>query len=487
MTSAGRVLRNAGVQVVAEVVSKGATLVLYGVFAREVGKAGFGEFSFILSLGGLLLVFAGPGAEDVLAREVTRDRARLRQLLWGAVSIKGGLGGIAVLAAVAIVAVGHGAGHLAATMALLALSLLTDALAKSVHAVFVVLEDMRPVAAALMLQRITTAVVGIAVLLSGGGVVTVCAVFLSGSVVGALYACWRLRRRIAIPRFELSGAAWSWLFRAALPLGVSSVFTIVLFRVDTVILAVLDTDVAVGLYGAAYRLLDATLFLSFAFVTAMIPTLARANRDTSPSLALAYSSALKAAVAMLFPLGTVFALFADPITRLLYGDDFADAATALRLLGGTAALFGVSQLSTATLIFQNRQAWVPWVTGSLLAFNVALNFALIPSWSLAGAAFATTATELIRAGVTVYLVHRLAGRIPGLRVLLSPVLGCVAMVGVWLALGAGLAVIPIALAVYGLTLLGLDHRLYPRDLRIVLDAVARRGSAAPVAGGPSGS
>lgn len=476
MTSARRVLRNTGVQIVADVVSKGAALVLYGVFAREAGRAGFGEFMFIFSLAALLIVFAGPGTDDLLAREVARDRGRLPRLLWGSLALKAGLGGIAVLVAVAITVVGYDAPHVSVAIALLATSMLVDTFAKSLHATFVALEDMLPPAAALLLQRLATAIVGVAIILAGGGLVALCTVFLVGSLVGLVYPAWRLARRISIPRLELSREACRWLFFAALPLGVSGIFTIVLFRVDTLILALLDTKVAVGLYGSAYRLLDATLFVSFAFVTALVPTLARARRDTSPSLASAYSSALKAAVAMLLPIGTVFALFAEPLMRLLFGAGFEDAATALRLLGGTAALFGISHLSTATLIFQNRQAWVPWVTGSLVVFNVALNFALIPIWSLDGAAAATTATEIVRAFIVVWLVRRIAGHVGGVRVVLTPVLGCLAMVGVWAALGSSLLVVPVAVAAYLLTLLGLDHRLYPSDLRIVLDALMRRGS-----------
>lgn len=477
MYATRRVMRNTVVQVAAELFSKGAALVLYGVLAREAGRAGFGEFIFIFSLAALLIVFAGPGTDDVLARDVARERGRLKPLFWASLTIKAALGAVAVLAAVTITLVGGDPPRLAVAIALLSSSMLVDALTKSLQATFVALEDMRPAAAAQLVQRCATAVVGIAALLAGGGTVALCAVFLGGSLLGLAYASRRLAQRIAFPRPELSPDACRRLFIAALPLGVSGIFTIVLFRVDTVILTLLDTKVAVGLYGSAYRVLDATLFLTFAFVTAMVPTLARAGLSTVPSLADTYSSALKAAVAMLFPIGTVFALYAEPIARLCFGSGFEGAATALRLLGGTAALFGVSQLSTATLIFQNRQAWVPWVTGSLMLFNVALNFILIPTWSLNGAAFATTATEVLRAVVTASLVRRLAGPIRATRVVLTPLLGCLAMVVVVFALGSSLLGLPVALAAYALTLLGLDRRLYPSDFRIVIQALARRRAA----------
>ena len=129
-----------------------------------------------------------------------------------------------------------------------------------------------------------------------------------------------------------------------------------------------------------------------------------------------------------------------------------------------------------TLICQNRQAWVPWVTGSLVVFNVALNFIVIPLLSLQAAAIATTATERARAIVVVTLARRVVGSVSLPRVTLSPVLGCLGMAGVCALLGTGLAVLPLAAAVYFATLVALERRLYPHDLRIVLDAVIRRRS-----------
>ena len=135
---------------------------------------------------------------------------------------------------------------------------------------------------------------------------------------------------------------------------------------------------AVGLYSSAYRLLESTLFISYAFVAAVLPTLSRLCPTTSPTIAEAYALGLKGIVAVLLPIGTAFVLFAEPVIRLIYGDDFLPAVSAMRLLGAAAALYGVSYLGSYLLVSQDRTRVIPWVTAAVAVLNIALNLALIP-------------------------------------------------------------------------------------------------------------
>jgi O-antigen/teichoic acid export membrane protein len=468
------VARNAGFQVGAEVVSKVASLLLYAVMARSLGQAGFGHFTFAFSLAGLFVVFAAPDVENVLTRDVARDRSALGGMFWNALGLKLVLGSLAVALAVIVSAVAEDVADLPVAVGLLGIGLLGELMAKVPYATFLAYDDMRPVATTVVLQRLATAAVGIAVLAAGGGLVEISAVFAASSLAALAMAMWRFARVIGMPPLRLGGVAARHLLRAGLPLGISAVFTAALFRIDIVILAWLDDAEAVGLYGAAYRLLDATLFLSYSLVAALLPVLSRLTPSSTPSIGEAFTAGAKVLTVGLFPLGVGAALFAEPIMRLVYGEDFTGGATALRLLGGTIALFGLSYLSSAVLVAQDRQRVIPWVSGVVAAENIALNFALIPPLSLDGAALATTLTELTRACATTYLATRATGPIPIARVLVGPLAGCAAMVAAWLIAGDGVLGIALAAVAYPVVLVGLERRLHPHDLRLIADTVLRR-------------
>lgn len=470
MTHAHVIARNAAVGVAAEVISKVTSVVLYAVMARELGQAGFGEFTFVISLCMLLLVLAGPGTNDILTREIARDRATLPKLLWSAISVKSVLGVPAIALAYLIAAMAGYDTDVQLAVVLLGASQLVETVSKSLQSTFLAYDDLRPVAKALLLQRTTTTVVGIAVLATGGGLVAISAVFLLGAVLAPIYLFRQLISLRGWVPVTLSLTAARQLYVLAFPLGLSAVFTTVLFRVDAVILAWFKPDAIVGLYGAAYRVLDSTLFLSWTFVSALMPTLSRGGEGHTS----AFQGGSKVLLAVLAPIGLIFALFAEPIMRIIYGPDYTDGATALRLLGATAMLFGLSHLAQTTLVTQDRQKVIPWLTGGFAIQNVALNFVLIPPLSLEGAALATSITEVTRC--TVLFVLARPGHISLVRIAIGPVGAGLVMVGIWALNLPGLVALLIAPLAYAGTLYLIESRLYPADLELLKELMLRRRS-----------
>jgi O-antigen/teichoic acid export membrane protein len=464
------IARNAAVGIAAEVISKVASIVLYAVMARKLGQDGFGEFTFAISLAILMMVLSGPGTNDILVRDIARDRASLGPLFWNAIGLKIVLGLAAVLLTFVVVVLAGYSTEVQIAMLLLGASQLMETVSKTLQACFIAYDDLRPVAKALLLQRTSTTILGLGTLAVGGSLVAISAVFLVGAMLATFYLFRQfLTLRGWVP-VSLSPAAARKLYVVAFPLGLSAIFTTLLFRVDAVILAWFKPEAVVGLYGAAYRVLEGTLFLSWTFVAALMPTLSRGGEGH----AAAYQGGSKVLLVVLAPIGLTFALFAEPIMRLVYGPDYADGATALRLLGGTAVLFGISHLAQTTLVTQDRQKLLPWLTGAFAIENIMLNLALIPSLSLNGAALATTITEITRCTVLFFLAQRRAGDISFVRISVGPVGAGLIMVGIWALNAPGLVALLVAPLFYAGTLYLIESRLYPADLTLLKELVLRR-------------
>src|SRR5688572_2511981 len=71
-----RAAKNVGVRALAEIVGKLATLILFGVMARELGETRFGIFIFALAYLGIVITPVGLGMDPYLLRVVAADRAR---------------------------------------------------------------------------------------------------------------------------------------------------------------------------------------------------------------------------------------------------------------------------------------------------------------------------------------------------------------------------------------------------------------------------
>jgi O-antigen/teichoic acid export membrane protein len=473
------IARNAGVQAAADILGKVASLAFYVVMARELGKHGFGDFTFALSLALVLTVFAEFGTDEMITRTVAVERGTARQLLTDALLVKIAFGSAGVIAAVVVAVVGGYSAEVQISVAILAVAAVVELLAKSFYAIFQAYDDMRPIAASFIVQRFVTAAVGIAAMLAGGGVVAVSAIYLGGALLALAYGATRLARLVR-PSRMVSGARARALVRASAALGVGMLLNTALFRIDAVMLSQFKGNGAVGLYGVAYRLLESTLFISYTFVSALLPTLSRLSPQTTPSIGEAFEVGLKLIVSALLPLGAVFVLFAEPIIHLLYSSEYDAAVPAVRLLGVAAAFYGVTYLTGYVLIAQRRQRVLPWITLVVLVLNVGLNLIVIPAYSFKGAAAVTSVSEVALSVGSLYFALRVTGAVSLRRIATSAVIGCLAIGAVAAVIGTGFLGLVVAAVLYPLVVLGVERSLFPADVQMLLGVLRRRPPIADV-------
>lgn len=472
MTTLRTVARNTMFQAGGEVLTKIASLAFYVVMARQLGSAGFGDYMFALSLVVLLTSLAGFGTDGLLTREVARDREALHRLFWNSIALKVVLGAVLTGVALLVTVLGDYSGAVNAAVVLLAVGTLLELLAKTVGATFLAFDDLRPVATGLIIQRFSTAAVGIAALVAGAGIVPVSGIYLAGAVLGLGYVTQALYRHEIRPRREVSLQRAREVAAQAVPFGLMLIFSTIVFRVDSTMLSLYKGAEAVGLYSAAYRALESTLFLPYAIEAALFPTFSRLTRDRG--LGAAYEGGLKAVAAISAPIGVAFLLFGGPILELLYGAEYRSAEAAMHWLGGAAALYGISFLSVSVLAAQRRTRVLTTTVGGVMVFNVLLNLYVIPRWSLTGAAAVTTITEATQAVVLGVLARRVTGPVSSRRILAGPVPAAAAMAGVALLAGTGLLAFAAAGATYVAVLVLVERTLYPDDLSSFTGLVRRR-------------
>jgi O-antigen/teichoic acid export membrane protein len=472
-----RVLANTGYRLLADVGGKLGSVVLFVVMGRKLGDEVFGVFTFAFSLVALTTALADFGQDKVLTREVARDRRLLDRYFLNTLALKLVVAVPVLGAAVAALALAGKSGRTITVVALLGAAVLVDLLTSTAYATFQAFERMEFVPIALITERFVTAAAGIAALLLGAGVVPVAAVFLGGALLAFVLALRLLVRHVVRPRLRLESRYWWPLMRAAAPIGLAGVAGVVLFRVDTVMLAAFKSDDAVGNYGAAYRLFESTLFLSWAVGAAAYPVYSR--RSGEP-LAGVYERTLKLLVALVLPFAVGAAVLGDRVIGILYGDDFDTAGRALQLLSPAIVFYAVAYLAGYLLVSQDRPVVLTAVYVAVAAENILANLVLIPAYSLNGAAAGTSISEALAAVALGWAAWRAGGAVDLRRVFAGPALaaGVAAAVMVslrdefWLAVAAGVPA-------YALTLLAFERTVFPND------AGALWSSLRPARGGSS--
>ena len=470
-----RAAKNTTVRAAGEIVGKLATFVLFAVLARAVGPADVGIYVFAFAFLQIAMVPIALGSDSYLLRQVAKNRASIDDLFTNVLALKLALAVPVLTAALLLVSLLGYDMEARATVYVLTAGLLFDLLAKSFHSVFNAVERSDLLTATVVAQRVVAALLGIAVLAAGYGVVVVSATYTLGAAVHLGLAVFLMQRSLGLPRVSVTWRRWRSLATTSFPFAVQDVFTVLLFRLDAVLLSLLAAEAAVGRYGAAYRLLDSTLFVSWALNGAFAAMYAYLGPDTEPTVQSVFQRSVKLALVVLVPAAVAFGVLAEPLCRLLFGAAFEDAGDPLRLLAPVVVLLCVVTLSTSLIISRRSPRTMLPVTAAMVAVNVGLNLLLIPLHADSGAAAAMLVTEAVFAVVVMRLAAKSVGGIDWTSMLASPLLAGAAMTASMLLLrGSFAAAFAVGAAVYVVAFVLVERRLCPKDFRFVEDMLKRQ-------------
>lgn len=473
--AADRAAGNAAARATADIVAKLGALVLVFVLARRAGATGLGVYVFALAWAEVTRLPIVMGFDRFLTRQVAADRGNVDALLANVIAVKL-VRTVPVLAAsfLLVNALGYGGASREAVYAA-AIAMVFDALTGTVVAVFTGLERGGLSAAVLLFERMLFAALGLLALALGRGVVSVLAAYVVSTACALGLALVLLVARVGRPRVVLTKAGWRTVQSRTLGFAVQEVFSTGIARADAVLLSLLGTTAAVGIYGAGYRLLEASLFVPIALTAAFAAMFTYLGSDSQPSVRAVYGYALKAAMTLLVPIAAVLIVLAGPVLRLFFGDGFGGAVAPLRLLAPAVVLLAIVMLSTSLVVSRRDPSVMVRAFAAALAINVAANLALIPLLGATGAALSMLITEAAFALMGFRMAAETVGR---------PALGHT--FGTPLAAGAAMVVpmlllrsVPLLAGVAGVVayvgvLVAAELRFSPGDVRFAVEILRRR-------------
>lgn len=373
--------------------AKGAFLIITILAARRLSQDAFGLFALGTTLGWLAAVATDLGMQLHLARTVASEPERAGELLRRWLKIRLWSGGLGLAVVSSGVTLWDGRGRQIAALVLLTSVYLVSSLVEFLHHFYRGLSRSDIESGLTIWQRLGMLALGSAVLLWRPDVTTLAAALLVPPVVTLAYS---LRLSLSFgaraehaARSAAGVTLASELRHDVLPIGAGIVLSALYFRVDVFLIDAWRGVEAVGMYSAAFRLVEALRLFPAAVLAIAFPLLCRAT-GRRPLLQVA-----TAVTSMGMALTAAAWLAADTLLPTLYGPAYADALQAFRILLIGFPLMSLNYALTHQLIGWNRHQAYAGLCLAALVFNLAVNVQLIPALSIAGAAWATVATEVL--------------------------------------------------------------------------------------------
>jgi O-antigen/teichoic acid export membrane protein len=445
------------------------------VIARELSPDAWGGYSFVYGLFGIVGLIVDLQVGRIVLRQVIDAGPRADRVVGSYTSFRIviGVAAMAIGAAVSL-AGGYSSSIVWATL-IVGSSLVLMSPGWGIHVWFQARLKLRPVALASIAAAVAQLVTVLA--LAAGFDSSLIVFAIPAVVTQAVFLVWligALRREGFWPRLSWVPREWAAWVREAAPLAIGFGLVSIYLKLDILLLSRLDSIEAVGLYGIGYKFSDLATFIPVALMTPVLTVMVLVPEDTRAALGAHFRQAF----ALLFVAGTGiaigFALVAAPLIELLYGERYAPAANAARLLVLGASIGFLSHLCVTTLVACGRNKPYAYAGLAGLVLNVVLNLALIPRFSFRGSAVATIATEVVVLVLLGVALRHTPGvvRIP-YRVVIGSLVSGAGMVVVYLATNL---VVPwfVSAAASVATFVGLLHLLRvdgPGGLRALAENV----------------
>lgn len=388
---------NTGYLALEKVIRAFISFVVWAQVIRYLGPEQFGIFSFVLSIVFLFGILSDLGLDAIVVREIIRHPENENQILGSTFTLKfvGSLLAIALALSLSLVFVGD----IDVVMLIFIISL--QLIFKSfdtvdyyfqahVQSKYSVYSKLISLSATTFLCFLFiyfrksliwfTAIVPVEIAIAG------LALFFFYVNISRHYASW-----------SVSFDVIKNLLRKSWPLILSGIAISIYMRVDLIMIRQLLGDSQVGLYSAAVRVSEALYFIPMVIMSSVFPAIVSSKMQSEDL----YYCRLQFVLGVLLWIAVIIAisisLFAKFILVGFFGSAYLPAAGVLALHAWACIFVYLGVAGTRWLINENLQLFSMAYTTLGAICNIALNFLLIPRYSIYGAALATLIAQFIAA------------------------------------------------------------------------------------------
>lgn len=380
----------------------------YSLFlARSLGVEGFGVYTVALSFYSFLSALSDFGFSRYQTREIAKYGKKSIEAIFPQVLAARLLFAFILFALFSISLFLFDYDKARVSISILALAaVFPQAIGITFESIFMALQKTLIPAVAQTLMNVSAALIGAVLLMSGWGPEgAIIGLFLSLAIYSLILivVIWRLRlfklkfTGIKIDRKIISGS---------LPYGLLAVMGIIYFKIDTVLLSYFKGSYDAGIYSAAYRFLEAVIFVPAIISQVLFAPLSRMHdKSISDVKKLSYKiikvmAVIGSAVAVVFIV--LLPKFINAYLPAFYGS--VDAVIILSF--AIPFIFIHIPLSQVALSSEKYLKQILLISVINMTFNITANLLFVPKFGYIAAAIVTVLSDIFSLVTLLYIIQR---------------------------------------------------------------------------------
>lgn len=368
----------------------------YTIFlARNLTIPEFGLYSVALAYFSLLSTISDFGFNRFLVREIAKDHLRLSNLVFNVTFLRLTVSScLFALFAVILYMLDPDKFRVSVSL-LMVLAVIPQAVALTLDGLFVALKRLQLSALSLVFLSIFTSAIGYFLVLSGFGPTGAAIALILGQLGYLVIIIVILLTQKINLLAEINFKIIREITLGSLPYGLLGILGMLYFRIDTILLSYLKGNFDTGIYSAAYKFLEAAIFIPTALSTALFPVVAKLYLEDKHKIKSVYFKSFK----MMMFAGIVMVvgyLLILPYIIRIFLPNYLFSIEALRILALSLPFIFI-HIPGAQILLSTDKYLKPIILLSIftLSFNIILNLLFIPKYGFIAASWVTVASEAL--------------------------------------------------------------------------------------------
>ena len=394
-TLSSKIAKNTGLQFVGKILTTILGILSISIITRYLGQYQFGQYVSVINYLAIFATIADLGVTLVTVQLISQPGANQKKILANLLAFR-------LVSAVSLI----GTGTLIAWFLPYSMSIKIGIIIASVSFVFISLNQVlvglfqkNLVMGAVVLADIvskTIMLIGFYLIyIFDYGFLSIMFVMLFSSFFGFLFHLIPAQR-ITSFSLEFDFSYWKVILKKSWPLAITIFFNVIYLKTDILILSLTHTQSEVGIYGAAYRVIEVLITFPFMFAGIVLPILTMAWAKNSKEkfgkiMQKSFDFVLILSLPMFF--GVLFE--GKRIMSLLAGSEFVISSKPLVVLMLANIFVYLSCILAHGIIAAGKQQKLIFAYVLTALTTMPLYFYLIPKYSYMGAAWATVYSEAV--------------------------------------------------------------------------------------------
>lgn len=462
-----------------------ATFAIGLYIAKFLGVAAFGQFSFILYYCFLFSVISSLGLGTLVIRDAVKAPQRRSEFFSNAsfiVLASSGLGLIVMLGGTALFDLSR-TGRVA--LWVMCFSVVPSTLICIWESLLISFEKNHYIAAVQSVEAVLKIILGYTILVKGYGIVYLMILFLAARVCSGILYFVVLHKVLAPLRLRIDFSFIRKMLAMVPTFAGLYIFSVLFSKIDLLMLVVMKDFNDVGIYSAAYKLLELSFMLPTCIITVLFPILSRYAQSSPERFVRLSSDGVFYSSAVVVPIVIGCIYFADHIIFRVYSERFAGSVLCFQILIATLGVYMMDQMFAHSLVARDLQRLNLRALVLATLINVGLNCILIPRYSFIGASISTLVAMVFLVMTHYYFTRKYLYRFELLK-MVGTMVGCVGIAGsvFWLVDLSLVISLPLGVLIYisGVLVIKSIVPIYGRALAVdeaMGIAKERRGTKPP--------